>query len=191
MNILELMLVWSAIYIAKVICDKQILHWSAIYIAKVVCDKQILHWSAIYIAKVICDNQILHWSAIYIAKVICDKQILLWSAIYIAKVICDNQILLCPVGWGCRIHRLILCRGVRAPHNECSGYDTKESDYEGPAMLELRGMRNTPLLPSLPGSLWPGVAAPDIYGLNRTKLHFFSLYWFLHLNCVFMRNWIV
>ena len=39
-------------------------------------------------------------------------------------------------------------------------------------MLELWGMRNTPLLSSLPGPLWPGVVAPDkgpIYGLNRTK----------------------
>ena len=38
-------------------------------------------------------------------------------------------------------------------------------------MLELWGMRSTPLLPSLPGPLWPGVVAPDegsIYGLNRT-----------------------
>ena len=23
--------------------------------------------------------------------------------------------LFCPVGWGCRIHRLLLCRGVRSP----------------------------------------------------------------------------
>ena len=28
-------------------------------------------------------------------------------------------------------------------------------------MLELWGMRSTPLLPSLPGPLWPGVVAPD------------------------------
>ena len=38
-------------------------------------------------------------------------------------------------------------------------------------MLELWEMRSTPLLPSLPGPLWPGVVAPDkgpIYGLNRT-----------------------
>ena len=28
-------------------------------------------------------------------------------------------------------------------------------------MLELWGMRNTPLLPLLPGSLWPRVVAPD------------------------------
>ena len=38
-------------------------------------------------------------------------------------------------------------------------------------MLELWGMLSTPLLPLLPGPLWPGVVAPDkgpIYGLNRT-----------------------
>ena len=28
-------------------------------------------------------------------------------------------------------------------------------------MLELWGMRSTPLLPSLPGPHWPGVVAPD------------------------------
>ena len=39
-------------------------------------------------------------------------------------------------------------------------------------MLELWGMQSTPLLPSLPGPLSPGVVAPDtgpIYRLNRTK----------------------
>ena len=78
----------------------------------------------------------------------------------------------CPVGWGCRIHRLLLCRVVRPPPNECPGYDTKQSDGEVPAMLELWGMRSTPSLPSLPSPLWPGVVAPDkgpIYGLNRTN----------------------
>ena len=30
-----------------------------------------------------------------------------------------------PVGWGCRIHRLYICRGVRTPTNQCPGYDTK------------------------------------------------------------------
>ena len=101
---------------------------------------------------------------------------------------------LCPVGWGCRIHRLLLCRGVRPPPNECPGYDTKQSDGEVPAMLELWGMQSTPSLPSLPGPLWPGVVAPDkgpIYGLNRTKPCFFHYTDFLHLNCVFMLNWIV
>ena len=47
------------------------------------------------------------------------------------------------------------------PTNECPCYDTKQSDGEVPAMLELWGIRSTPLLPSLPGPLWPGVVAPD------------------------------
>ncbi len=86
----------------------------------------------------------------------------------------------CPVSWVCRIHWLHLCRGVRPPPlNECPGYDTKQSDGEVPAVLELWEMRSTPSLPSLPGPLWPGVVAPDrapIYGLNRT-------------NCILMLNW--
>ena len=67
----------------------------------------------------------------------------------------------CPVSWGCRIHWLHLCRGVRPPLTKCPGYDTKQSDGEVPAMLELWGMRSTPSLPSLPGPLWPRVVAPD------------------------------
>ena len=47
------------------------------------------------------------------------------------------------------------------PSNECSGYDTKQSDGEIPMMLELCGMRSTPPLPLLPGQLWPGMPAPD------------------------------
>ena len=54
-----------------------------------------------------------------------------------------------------------LQRGKTSPHNECPRYDTKQSDGEVPAMLELWGMRSTPSLPSLPGPLWPGVVAPD------------------------------
>ena len=62
------------------------------------------------------------------------------------------QNLLCPVGWGCRIHRLLLCRGVRPLPNECPGYDTKQSDGEVPAVLELWEMRSTPSLPITPRS---------------------------------------
>ena len=51
------------------------------------------------------------------------------------------QSCLCPVGWGCRIHRLLLCREVRPPTpNECPGYDTKQSDGEVPVVLKLWGM---------------------------------------------------
>ena len=41
------------------------------------------------------------------------------------------------------------------------GYDTKQSNGDIPVMLELWGMLCTYLLPSLPGSLNPGVAAPE------------------------------
>ena len=69
----------------------------------------------------------------------------------------------CPVGWGCRIHWLPLCRGVRPPPplNECPAYNTKQSDGEVPVKLELWGMQSTHSLPLLPGSLWPGGVAPD------------------------------
>ena len=40
----------------------------------------------------------------------------------------------------------------KAP-NECPGYDTKKTDGEAPVMLELWRIRNTPLLPLLPGPL--------------------------------------
>ena len=82
------------------------------------------------------------------------------------------------VDWGCRIHWLHLCRGVRLPPlNECHGYDTKQTDGEASAnecpvydtkqsdgevpVMELLWMWNTPLLLLLSGLLWPGVVAPD------------------------------
>ena len=55
----------------------------------------------------------------------------------------------CPVGLGCRIHRLHLCRGVRPSPNECPGYGTKQSDGEGSVMQGLWGMWSTPSLPML------------------------------------------
>ena len=67
----------------------------------------------------------------------------------------------CPVGWGYRIHRLHLSRGVGSLPNKNPGYDIKKFDGEVPVMLEFWGMRSTPLLPLLPGLLWSGVVAPD------------------------------
>ena len=66
----------------------------------------------------------------------------------------------CPVSWGCKIHWLDLCGGVR-PLHKCPGYDTKQSDGEVPVMLELWGMWSTPSPPLLPGPLWNGVVGPD------------------------------
>ena len=53
----------------------------------------------------------------------------------------------------CILPSLLLCRGVRPSSNKCPGYDTKQSDGEVPAVLELWGMWSTPLLASLPGPL--------------------------------------
>ena len=96
----------------------------------------------------------------------------------------------CQVGWGCRIHRLLLCRRVR-PHSK-SVQDMTLNNLM--VRFQQWGMQSTPSLPSLPRPLWPGVVAPDkdpIYGLNRTKqwLEFtvfihFKLDIYAKLNCL-------
>ena len=54
---------------------------------------------------------------------------------------------------------------------ECLGYDAKQSEGEAPVILELWGMRNTPLSPSLPASLWPWLVAPDrVLPMGRIEL---------------------
>ena len=69
---------------------------------------------------------------------------------------------LAQYGWGCRIHRLHLCGGVRFPP-AMSVLDMTLNILmgEAPVMLELWGMRSTPTLPLLPGRLWPRMVAPD------------------------------
>ena len=49
-----------------------------------------------------------------------------------------------PVGWGCRIRRLQLCKGER-PYGECPAYETKSSDGEA-FVLGFRGMQSTPFI---------------------------------------------
>ena len=85
----------------------------------------------------------------------------------------------CPVSWGCGIHWLHLCRGVRPPQ-QVSWYNIIQSDSEVSVMLSLWEMRSTPLLPSLPGSLRFKVVAPDMV-LSMGEIE---------LNCVLMLNWI-
>ena len=73
-----------------------------------------------------------------------------------------------------------LQRGKTSP-NECPDYDTKQSDGEAPVMLELLGVQSNPLLPSLPGPLWPRVVAPDrVLSMGQ-----------IELNYVLIPNWIV
>ena len=67
----------------------------------------------------------------------------------------------CSVSCGCRIHRLLLCRGVRPHPKRVLSYDTKQSDGDVPVMLELWEMWSTPSLPLLQSPLWPRVVAPD------------------------------
>ena len=94
----------------------------------------------------------------------------------------------CQVGWGCRIHQLILCRRV-IPLNKCPGYDSKQSDGEIPVMLELWGMGSTPSLPLLSGPLWSEVVVPNrILSMGQVELN--SSY--AKLNCLkwnYFWNW--
>ena len=64
------------------------------------------------------------------------------------------------------------------PSNKCLGM-AQLSDGEVPVMLELWGMQSTPSMPSLPGSLWYGVVAPD-------RVLFMGQ---IELNCVLMLSW--
>ena len=85
-----------------------------------------------------------------------------------------------PVGRGCKIHRLYLCRRVRLPaSNECPGYNTKQSDAEAQVVLKLWKMRNTSLLPLIPGPFWPVVVAPDgILSMGQIELFDIeTVYW--------------
>ena len=52
-------------------------------------------------------------------------------------------------------------RGKTPPPYECPRYDAKKSGGEIPVMLVLWGMRSTPSLPLLPGSLWPGMVVAE------------------------------
>ena len=72
------------------------------------------------------------------------------------------------VGWDCKVSH----------PNKYSAYDTKQSDGKVAVMLELRGMRSTLLLPSLPGPLCIGVVAPDkVLSIGQ-----------IELNCLLMLN---
>ena len=63
----------------------------------------------------------------------------------------------------------------------CPGYDIKQSNVVVPVILEVWGMRRTPLLPSQRDPLWPGAVASD-------RVLFMGQ---IELNCVLMLNWTV
>ena len=104
------------------------------------------------------------------------------------------QYFVCLIDWDCRIHQLLLCRGVRHPLQRVYWiYDTKQSDGEVPVMLELWRMQSTSSLPLLPSSLRLRVVAPDrvLSESNRTKLCTYAKQNCLKWNCFGMLNWIV
>ena len=81
-----------------------------------------------------------------------------------------------PVGYGSRIHRLHLCRGVRPhPTNECPRYETKQSDNETPVVMELYRIAITPK-----PTLARVVASDRILSMGQIELNF-----------VITLNWIV
>ena len=89
----------------------------------------------------------------------------------------QNTLTAGPVRWGCWIHRLHLCRGVKLSRRLSW---IRQSDGKVPVMLELWGMQSTPLLPLLPGPLWPGVVAPDrVLSMGQ-----------IEINRVLMLSWI-
>ena len=65
-----------------------------------------------------------------------------------------NGIYTDTVDWGCRIHWLHPCWGVRPPPNKRPGYDTKQSDGEAPVM----GNVEYPFITIVPRStlVWSG-----------------------------------
>ena len=85
----------------------------------------------------------------------------------------------CPVGWGCKIHRLHPYRGVR-PTICVLDLTLNNLMVRFQVMLKFWGMRRTPSLLSLPGPLWPRMIAPD-RSLCMGQIE---------LNCVQMQNWI-
>ena len=70
---------------------------------------------------------------------------------------------------------------VKTTPNECSGYDTQQSDGNVLEMPELWGKCCIPSLPLLLGPLWPRAVVPDRF-LSMDQIE---------LNCVLILNWIV
>ena len=134
---------------------------------------------------------LISWN-IYIARYT-DSSVYAYLSIYLCQLFnlsFSSFSLPCPVGWGCRIYQLHLCRGVRNHlPKKYPGYDFKQSDGEVLVMLELWGIRGTPSLPSLPRPLWPGVVVPDrVLSMGQIELNLVLMLYWIAWNCFFLKN---
>ena len=88
------------------------------------------------------------------------------------------------VGWGCRIHWLNLCRGVRPPPpRSVLDITLKPSNGQAPA-VEIWRMGSSPSLLLFPGSHWPRVVTPDrVLSMGQIEQNMCANKW-LMLNCV-------
>ena len=134
-------------YLIQIIC-MWIYDMKYSYLIQIIC-MWIYDMKYSYLIQIIC-MWIYDIKYSYLIQIIC-----MW--IYDIKYSYLIQIICYQVGWDCRIHWLLFCRGVRTPTNECPGYDTKQSEGKAPVMLELWEMWSILSLPLLPGQLCPGV----------------------------------
>ena len=120
---------------------------------------------AIQISTSICKNQ-LFW--LIVTGKMADK---LWCSFLTCLFFILFLLLFCPVSWGCRIHQLLLCCGVRSPPKECLRYDTKQSNGGALGNVEYSFIAIAPKsIPTWSGRTWLG----PINGLNRTKTWFWE-----------------
>ena len=71
------------------------------------------------------------------------------------------------IHWDCRIHWLLLGRGIGYWSNKCPEYNIKQPDGKTP-VWDTWGMLGTSSLPSILALLRPGVVAPDRVLSNTT-----------------------
>ena len=83
------------------------------------------------------------------------------------------------IGYGRKIHRLNLCRGVKHPHQRVPRIYTKSAVGKA-LVLQLWKLRSTPSYPLLPGRLWfEIVVAVRVLSIDQIEL--FNYFLFLKL----------
>ena len=71
---------------------------------------------------------------------------------YVYLVPLTHTYIYCSIGWAVEYTDCPSGEGQDTPLNECSGYNTKQSEGEVPVILELCGMQSTPFIAIAPRS---------------------------------------